>query len=153
VVTTWKIIGAALVIFAAGVVTGGLTTAVAGKVARGRAGKAAGQAAAILRSGATTNASPQTKGVKPSGIARVELLARLSRQLSLSPEQRARIDEATQEGQTRLREIWEPATVRTRGELRDLRLKIEAVLTPEQRREFQKLLDRRADTKAGPSAP
>jgi hypothetical protein len=119
-VNAWKAICAALVIFAAGVVTGGLTVSVRPPV-EPPVPSASNVPALIL---------PQH---------RVEYLRRLQRQLDLTPPQHSRIESLLKESQERMRKAWEPIAPAAREEARQVRRQIVEELTPEQRKKFEEM--------------
>jgi Spy/CpxP family protein refolding chaperone len=146
-VNSWKIIVAALVIFAAGVITGGVTVKLSGRLARGAAAPTAASAAAL--------ASPGEAAVAP-GVAfpllqRMEMLRRLDTALNLSPGQRDSIDALVRESQEHVRKLWEPIRPKAQDEFRQLRDKVKAVLTEEQRAQFEDLMRRRMQRRVGES--
>jgi len=128
-VNAWKVIVAALVIFAAGVVTGGLTVKLAGRK---------------LRGSALPPIAQQPVEPAPPVWQRMEALRRMDGSLRLSPEQRERIDALVRESQDRVRRIWEPVQPETQREFRELRERIRRVLDDRQRPLFDELLRRRA---------
>ena len=118
-----------MVIFGAGVITGGLLVHRTGGVKKVRPIKPA-----------TTNAV--TQNVTPSQMQRMEFLVRANRELELTPEQRERIERILKEGQERTRQIWETVGPDMRKELQLVRERIKVELTPEQRRRFEELMKR-----------
>lgn len=81
--------------------------------------------------------------------ARLFAVRRLERELDLTPEQRARIEALVQETQGRTRQAWQEMQPRLRDEFRRLREDIRAVLTPEQREQFDRLQRRPRPGPAG----
>ena len=130
-VNTWKIILATIVIFGAGVVTGGLLVSHSDRVRGPRP-----------RPQPTTGAPPWFVRDFEANIdqRRVEFLLRATRELKLTADQRQRIDKVVQESQERTRQLWDQVTPQMRKELTDTKDKILAVLTPEQQTRFQELL-------------
>jgi Spy/CpxP family protein refolding chaperone len=63
----------------------------------------------------------------------------LARDLGLTAEQQARIDEILDEQQRRMREIMGETRPRTRAILKETRARVEEVLTPEQRARWEEL--------------
>ncbi len=107
-----------MVIFGAGVVTGGLLVHHA--LARGpRASHPAGPARPAL-------------AFSPGGL-RLEFLRRAQRELDLTPDQRERIDKIIKEGQDHTRRMSEPILQRTKAQFME-------ALTPEQRARFEELV-------------
>ncbi len=118
----WKVIAAALVIFAAGVVTGGLTVRLK------------------LRELPPTSTSPGTFG---SLRQRGDLLDRLQRQLYLTPVQRERIDQILHENHDRMKQLWDSIAPQAQEEHRRVQERIRAELTPEQQKGFEEIMKRR----------
>jgi len=118
----WKVILATMVIFAAGVLTGGV---LAWRLE---------QANLLRRAHRTQPASP--------GGWRFEFLRRAQRELDLSPEQRERVDKILKESQERTRAIFEPISPQIRAEMLRTKDEFRKVLTPEQQKRFDELLKR-----------
>jgi Spy/CpxP family protein refolding chaperone len=121
-VNTWKVILATMVIFGAGVVTGGL----------------------LVRHTAPPPhsprpASPKAGPVSPSGL-RMEVLRRVERELDLTPPQRAEVDRIISASQERTKKLMEPITPQLHAELQQTKDAVRAVLTPEQQPRFDELL-------------
>jgi Spy/CpxP family protein refolding chaperone len=124
-VNTWKVIFATVVIFGAGVVTGGLL---------------------VKYSAIQTPSRPQhAQGNRPgqpisAGGLRIEFLRRVERDLSLTTEQREQVDKILAASQERSKKIMEPVTPKIREELQQTREQFRAVLNPEQKIRFDELL-------------
>ena len=121
----WKVILAALVIFGAGVVTGGLTVRL-----RPHAGERLAQPRVMVPPGPL---SAQRRG---------EYMARLQRELRLTPTQRANIEQALRESQERVGKLWEPLAPVAKQESHRIRDRIRAELTPAQIARFDQLKGR-----------
>lgn len=154
---TIKITAAALLIFAAGVVTGSFTTTAFRANRTPRAARAqsptpatppslgtpqAATAQASL-SGSPTNRRTERILGKPPGWQRFEALRRLEDQIQLTSEQRDRIRGLIRESEQRIRSDWEPLIPRIQAEIRELRKRISAELDPAQRERFEALFERR----------
>ena len=108
----WRVILATLVIFLAGAATGGV-------VIRTYAPK-------IVK---RTHISPPL----PIGQdRRDEYLAKLDRELQLTPDQREQVAAILSESQTRMKQLWEPVEPHVKEEYKRTRREISEVLTPEQ---------------------
>lgn len=156
---TWKVILATLVIFAAGVVTGGLLVSYTDRAKpRPRAN--------WRPLPAETSPRPVEPGtgrdpIRPAGVPgavpqflRREFLENLDREVSLTTEQRERIEQIIREGQERNREYWERVSPELRKEIANTRKQIQAVLRPEQRARFDELMKQRPQRRAvEPNAP
>lgn len=152
---TWKIILATLVIFAAGVMTGGLLVVHVNRVN-----------ARHLRRVVNALESWHPRGrdiMNPGDQAvplmlerqRIEFILKVHRELELTPQQRERIEKIVREGQEKTKALWEKVAPELQNEMREVREKIRAELTPEQRAKFEKLLKqhplRRPEPPPGPS--
>ena len=82
---------------------------------------------------------------------RFELLRRTERQLELTAEQRTRIEAQIKESQERFRKMWEPLAPAARVELEQLRGRVFAEMTPEQKAKFEELLRQRPGRRPGES--
>jgi hypothetical protein len=116
-VKVWKVILAALVIFAAGVVTGGLTVRL--KV-RDVPPPATGPGLGPLRQ-------------------RGELLDRMQRQLYLSPVQREHIEKILRDSHERMKQLWDSIAPQAQEEHRRVDELIRAELQPEQQKRFEEM--------------
>jgi len=119
-VNTWKPILAALVIFAAGVVTGGLTVN-------------------LRKQPAHSKGTVAVK--KPVAMPRElrELSRRMQAELDLTPEQRERIEAIIHDSQERVKTLRDEIGQK---EFREMRQKIRSELTPEQRKKFAEIMQR-----------
>ena len=106
---------AALLIFATGVVTGGL---------------------ALNR----LRPAPRPAAGLPGLTQRLELMRRMERQLDLSADQRERIEAVFRESHQRMKQLWEPLSPQVAEETRRVRERIRAELTPAQTEKFEHLL-------------
>lgn len=131
---TWKVILATMVIFAAGVVTGGmLTWRIQRMNARPRPAARLGQP------------------ISPGG-QRLEFLRRAQRELDLTPEQRQRVDAILKESQERTHKLMEPVAPQLRQEIERTKQEFREQLTPAQQAKFDELIKRQrhpAKTPAG----
>lgn len=129
-VSAWKPILAALVIFAAGVVTGALCSQ--SRPWRGPfpANRAQRPDRVESRAWAPLAAEGQLR----------ELSTRMGRVLDLTPAQRDRIQSILRETQDRMKALAAEVEPRTREELRHMREQIRTELTTDQRRKFETLL-------------
>ena len=123
---SWKVILATMVIFGAGVVTGGLLV----RYSEGIGGRHQPRSAVAGRPAQPLSA----------GGMRLEFLRRLERDLSLTSGQRERIDAIMKESQERVKKLMEPVNPKIREEVQRTREEFREVLTPEQRVRFDELL-------------
>ncbi len=135
-VLPWKAITAALVIFAAGAVSGAM-------------------AARYYRVHSRRAVQPGLPGGPPMPWVsqRLDFIHRLADRLDLTAEQRERIDRHVRESQQRMRELWEPLAPKFKEEMHRLRKQIDDEFTPEQRVEFQRLQRQRPAGTAGEHPP
>jgi hypothetical protein len=142
---SWKIILAAVVIFGAGVMTGGLLV---NNVVQPHPKD-------IQRPPGELNPHPQANNrdhdqPRPQDLSRPRPPEMLSKQfvqqldnaLHVTPEQRAAIAKIVADGQERNHEIWTNVAPQMHKVLQDVRQQIREQLTPEQRKQFEELLKR-----------
>ena len=129
---SWKIILATVVIFGCGVVTGGLLV---NYVERAHP--------EIRRPGAGPHRDrPATQELplpRPQMLNR-QFVEQLDAALHLTPEQREKIGNIIAEGQERNRDLWKLVSPQFRGVMSDVRQRIRAELTPEQKKQFEELM-------------
>ena len=134
---SWKIILATVIIFGAGVVTGGLLV----DHVKGRVDPA----------GAALNPRPPADNRGPGGKPEVplprlaermskEFVRQLDKSLHLSLDQSNHIAHIVAEGQERNRVIWTNVAPQMRRVMQDVNQQIRAELTPEQLKEFEELM-------------
>jgi Spy/CpxP family protein refolding chaperone len=125
-VNTWKVILATMIIFGAGVITGGLVVR---------------QAIIVQARKLPRNANGNRPALPvPPALTRVDFLKRAERELDLTREQKDRADKIIAASQERSRKLIEPVNPQLRQELRATRDEFRAVLTPEQQTRFDDLL-------------
>ena len=122
---TWKVIFATMVIFGTGVVTGGLLVKYSERIH-------------VPRPRMANQGRPPVP--IPAGIYRVEVLRRAERELELDPEQKAKVDHILSASQERTRKLLEPISPKIREELQRTRDEFVAVLTQEQRTQFDEII-------------
>jgi hypothetical protein len=128
-VKAWRAIVAALVIFAAGVVTGGLTV----------------RLKPIEVSSPPASINTNTPGpLRPRG----DLLERMQRQLYLTPVQRERIEVILRDNHDRMKQLWDSIAPQAQAEHRRAHDLIRAELTPEQRARFEELVKLRGPNRS-----
>jgi Spy/CpxP family protein refolding chaperone len=125
----WKVILATMVIFGAGVVTGGLLVRQSQRVRVQPPHYAAPQQ--LPQAQRPTQASPTA--------TRLDFLRRIQPQLNLSPDQRQRVERVFAESQERTRTLMEPVTPLVREEVQRAKREFREVLTPRQQRIFDEL--------------
>lgn len=137
----WRIVVAALVIFASGVITGGVTV----RLSHSAVSRPPQMPPASTVAGEAPKPGAPRLGVAMNNqLARHEtqlrdLMQRMNRRLDLSAQQRGRIEDLVAETQHRLQQWFRDLNPRTREELRGLHDRIRAELTTEQRVEYDRL--------------
>jgi hypothetical protein len=124
-VNYWRVILATLVIYATGVVTGGLLvhyTAVRATVVR------------------TGNRQPGVQTITPWQVRNWELMRRMQVELDLSPEQRTNISRILVASQERTRDLWRPIVPEMNREQQMVHREIRSELNPEQQQLFDDLI-------------
>jgi len=124
-VNTWKVILATMVIFGAGVVTGGLLVRLTSLK----------QPPRPVHSNALNRSIPTAPGV-----TRVELLRRAERELDLTADQREQADKLIAAGQDRTRKLVEPIAPKIREELKQTKDQFRAILTTNQQARFDEMV-------------
>ena len=164
--SVWKIILSTLVIFMAGVLTGGLLVIIGFKLNPLHQARVAIEATPISTNGsltnlplafapvvtnlppvlaakpaASTNSTNANVGKRRTEMAREkELLHRMDRELDLTPEQHSHIDTIISVSQERTRELWLPIAPAMNKEFQFLRKEIRDQLTDDQKVRFDALM-------------
>jgi hypothetical protein len=134
-VKIWSVVIAVMLIFGAGVVTGGL----------------------LVRTRVTQTlppAQPQAMGVQATPVTpasvvapgRQQFVQRVRRELDLTPQQSAQVDQIMRDSHKRMQKLYEPMTPQAREETRRVRQEIQAILTAQQKRAFNEKFKRRQPT-------
>lgn len=131
----WKLILATLVIFATGVITGG-----------------------VLTRHASTHIPAPNSGSRHSPLSRPDFLQRMSADLKLTPDQTNRLDTIIRKSHQRTEPLWDLIRPLLDEETTRVRSEIKAELTPEQQAKFEELTKsrytRRPDGEpGGPGGP
>ncbi len=128
----WNVVLAALVIFASGVVTGGLTVRLSRQLN-------------LRQTVAQRTPQNQRPALPPGSVvprheAQVrDLMRRMEDTMELTPEQRDRIQIIVADSQRRMQKLFQEMAPRTREEFRALLNRIRMELQPGQQREFDRL--------------
>ena len=150
----WNVILATVVIFGAGVLTGGLLV---NYVDHPRLKSPHRPQANVANHPPTDNAAPP----RIADVPRPPLAEKLGKQfvqqlndtLQLSPEQREKIEKIIADGQDRNRELWTNVAPKMRAVIQDVNQQIREVLTPEQLKPFEELLKHPPRRPPGTNAP
>ena len=137
---SWKVILATVVIFGAGVLTGGFLVNCIDRQ-HGPNGR-------FFLWKEKANANPNDRGQHNGNLPRPrspetwrkEFIAHLDKNLKLTPQQHAAISKIIAEGQERNREIWTNIAPKLREEMEQVHQRIRAELTPEQQKKFEKMV-------------
>lgn len=116
-----------MVIFGAGVVTGGLLV---GKTSP----------PAMIRQAMPQAQRAPTFAVPNVGGVRIEFLRKMQRELDLTPQQRTEVDRILTQSHERTRRLMEPITPQLREEVQRARERFRAVLTEGQKDRFDAML-------------
>ena len=149
---TWKVILATLVIFVAGVVTGGLLVSYADRaqqknrrfLPRDNVRLPANANPSAFGSPRDSRESPPRlpnplQNRLPRGVS-MEFLQKLDSEVRLTAEQHERIEKIIAAGQLRNKELWERVAPEMRREIAETQKRIREELTPEQRVRFEELM-------------
>jgi Spy/CpxP family protein refolding chaperone len=153
-VNNWKVILATVVIFGAGVLTGGLLVDYVAHSHQKNPHHA--QANPGTRSQTNNPAQARVPEIPQPPMAErmgKQFVQRLNDTLQLTPEQRAKIEKIIAEGQDRNREIWTNVAPKMRAVIEDVNQQIRAELTPEQEKPFEELLKHPPRRPSGTNAP
>ena len=154
----WKVILATVVIFVAGVVTGGLLVNYSD---RSWQNSRRFQPRENARKPANPNLPPGPRDAQrqpnlpvrmPPGL-NMEFVQKLDSEVRLSPEQRERIEKIIADGQQRNKELWKRIAPELRQQNVQTKDRIREALTPEQRERFDELMKQRQPRHSDESLP
>jgi len=157
-VNSWKVILATVVIFGAGVMTGGLLVNYVDHSHHGNQHRPQTDAD---EHPPENHDQPRPQDVPPPRLAErmgKQFVQQLNDTLQLTPEQRMKIEKIIAAGQEQNREIWTNVAPKMRAVMQEVNQQIRAELTPDQLKPFEELLKhppRRQpqNTNAPPVAP
>lgn len=139
----WKVILAALVIFAAGIMTGAVANRSYHRSHRFFPREQHEPVANVAPPAANSNreAHLSLPFMKPPGRGQgKEFLEHLEKELKLDEEQHKRVEKILSESQKRTKELWEKVAPEMREEMKRSREAIREILTPEQNARMDELL-------------
>jgi hypothetical protein len=141
-VNAWKVIFATIVIFGAGVFSGGLLVNYVDHSHQGNHRPP---------SAPSPPREPVDLAPRPE-VLKTNFVQRLDEVLNLTHDQQAQIEVIVADGQLRNRDLWQQIAPQVRAVAQDTRLRIRAVLTDDQKGQFEQLL-RRARRPGATNAP
>jgi len=160
-VNSWKVILATVVIFGAGVFTGGLLVNYVNHSHRNNHhplanGEAHPPAEAHEPQSHTNN--PAMPRPRPPEILGTNFVQQLDDALQLAPDQRAAIQKIIAAGQERNHAIWTNNSAQMREVVQDVRHRVRELLTADQQKQFEELMKRvprrqQNSTNAPPNLP
>jgi Spy/CpxP family protein refolding chaperone len=127
-VRPWKVILAAVVIFACGLLTGAMVS------------KASRQTALTAPTPPVLAVNPKNPAPPGWQLQRLEFFKKMEKQLDLAPEQRVQIDRIMKDSQERVKPLWDQIGPQMGAELKRVRQEVNKVLTPEQRKKMSELM-------------
>jgi hypothetical protein len=142
---TLKIILATVIIFGAGVITGGLLVKNAVESRPKDLPPPTAEAAPHPQANnpePDQSFAPELLRPRPPEMLGKQFVQQLDKKLLLTPEQRLVIGKIVAEGQERNHEIWTNVAPELRRVLQDVRQQIRDQLTPDQRKKYEELLKR-----------
>jgi len=140
-VNYWKVILATVVIFGAGVLTGGLLVEHASHAHQKTAHHPPAAAGLHAQTnGPAPSAPPDFPAPRLAREMGKQFVQQLNAMLKLTPEQREKIEKIIAEGQERNHEIWTNTAPKMRAVMQEVNQQIRAELTPEQLKPFEELL-------------
>ncbi|HEX4343755.1 MAG TPA: hypothetical protein VH255_10205 [Verrucomicrobiae bacterium] len=142
---SWKIILATILIFGAGVITGGMLVNHVNQTNLADSSRTAPIISLLSTNIASTNSLAHQPMVGMEQ-RRLEFMGKVSKDLDLSSEQKNRIETIIHQQQDEIRKIWDPVwesiSPRLREQMTNAHNQIVAQLTPEQRLKFEELMKR-----------
>jgi hypothetical protein len=142
-VRIWKVILATLVIFGAGVITGGLVIQNVQRLNQpthvNGAPAGSGQTPANFGLWPRQATNLPSSGLAEWHIRRTNFIHQVDRELGLSPEQRQRIEAILRDSQRRTKEISDRIAPEIRDEVKEARTRIHRELNPAQQQRFEEM--------------
>jgi hypothetical protein len=135
-VKSWSVIFATIVIFGAGVITGGLLVNYVKHPMAMHRPNGPGIKPPLPSTNELAEVPPQMR----AQILNKQFVGQLSEELDLTPDQRQQIQKIISQGQQNTRDLWKLVAPQFQVIWRDTRVQIRGVLTPDQRKEFETLM-------------
>ncbi len=142
---SWKVILATVVIFVAGVVTGGLLVNYAEQPHVKDVQLPSAEGNPPPQANNRDNDQPRPQDLprpRPPEMLSKQFVQQLDKALHLTPQQRAAIAKIVADGQEHNREIWTNVAPQMQKVLQDVRQQIREQLTPEQTKQFEDMVKR-----------
>jgi uncharacterized membrane protein len=157
-VNSWKIIVATIVIFGAGVVTGGLLVNYVQHSHPKNNHRASTNGETHESQSRTNNSTALPRPPRPPEILGDKFIQQLDDALQLTPDQRASIQKIITDGQERNHAIWTNNAAQMRAVIQDVRHRVRETLTADQQKLFEELMKRvprrqQNSTNAPPNVP
>jgi hypothetical protein len=157
-VNSWKVILATVVIFGAGVFTGGLLVnsiqhSHPKNNHRQPANEEARSPAEAHETQSRTNSLVNLPRPRPPEILGDKFVQQLDDALQLTPDQRASIQKIITDGQERNHSIWTNNSAQMREVIQDVRHRVRELLTADQQKQFEELMKRAPRRQNSTNAP
>jgi Spy/CpxP family protein refolding chaperone len=136
-VRPWKVILAAAVIFACGVLTGLMVA------------KTNHPALPVPANPPAVAVNPKNPAPPGWQMQRLEFFRKMQRQLDLDPKQQQEINQIVKESQERVKPLWDQIGPQMNAELERVRDEVGKVLTPEQQKKMNELMRRGHKSEGG----
>jgi uncharacterized membrane protein len=152
----WKIILAVVVIFGAGVLTGGLLVNYVEQSHPKDIQRLPDEGNPQPEANNRDHDQPRPQDLpkpRPPEMLGKQFVQQLDKTLRLTPEQRAAVAKIVADGQERNREIWTNVAPQMHKMLQDVRQQIREQLTPEQTKQFEEMVKRFRPSGRRPHSP
>jgi uncharacterized membrane protein len=152
----WKIILAVVVIFGAGVLTGGLLVNYVEQSHPKDIQRLPDEGNPQPEANNRDHDQPRPQDLpkpRPPEMLGKQFVQQLDKTLRLTPEQRAAVVKIVADGQERNREIWTNVAPQMHKMLQDVRQQIREQLTPEQTKQFEEMVKRFRPSGRRPHSP
>lgn len=150
----WKVILATVVIFGAGVFTGGLlVNSIQHPHSRNNRRPSANAETHEPQSRATNNLASMSRPQRTPDILGTNFVSQLDDALQLAPDQLASIQKIIADGQERNHAIWTNNSAQMRAVIQDVRHRVRETLTADQQKQFEELMKRAPHRQNSTNAP
>jgi len=152
-VNFWKVILATVVIFGAGVFTGGLLVNQVQQPHPRNNRHPSTNVEARESQSRTNNLANLSRPLRPPEILGNNFVQQLDDALQLTPDQHASIQKIIADGQERNRAIWTNNSAQMREVVQDVRHRVRETLTADQQKQFEELMKRVPHRQNSTNAP